>query len=380
MKVIITLLFVSYLSSTTAQNSFFVTPYSTHSNYDINQDSSLVSIPNTNQNSKLVLFLGGTNSNTNNYFALRTKVVDLGYTFINLSYPNTIPAASLSSSTNILAFDEYRQELCYGTPISAAVSVDSLNSIKTRFYNLLTYLNTNYPTQNWDDYLISNTSINWTNIIVAGHSQGAGHAAYLAKSNSVERVLMFSGLNDYSDHFSSPGNWLSTTSLTPFYKYYTYLSLLDEIVDYNKQYLNVLSVGVTGDSTHVENQDYPFNNSHNLYTTQAPGLSILNHSSPIKFSIKNNEVWTYMLTSDLTNNLSQHSMVRMNVYPNPSSDILHIDHDSKLSNNIYSILSINGNLVKTGTFKNYEIEIGNLTSGSYILIINNTLRTQFVVR
>jgi len=380
MKIILSLICLSYLINSNAQTSFFVTPFSTNSNYDINQDSSLVDYNSNLSNGKLVLFLGGTNSNTDNYTALKNKIVDLGYKFINLSYPNTVPAASLSNNTNALAFDEYRQEICYGTPLSNTVSVDSLNSIHTRFNYLLTYLNSTYPTQNWGNYLNSNTSINWDNIIVAGHSQGSGHAAYLAKSNAVDRVLMFSGLNDYSDFFSCPGNWLNEVSVTPTTKFYSYLSLLDEVVNYEKQYLNALSIGVPGDSIHVDNVTAPFNNSHNLYTTQAPGFVILNHSSPVKFSLKNHEVWTYMLTNNPTNKLEEFNLTALTIYPNPTRDIIHINYPNLGLNTSYSIYSLDGKEVKFGKIQTNEIQIKDLNPGTYLLSINKQLTRQFIVK
>jgi hypothetical protein len=54
MKLILFLLFTSYILNTTAQTSFFVTPYSTNSNYDVNQDSIAVSFDISTQNGKLV--------------------------------------------------------------------------------------------------------------------------------------------------------------------------------------------------------------------------------------------------------------------------------------------------------------------------------------
>lgn len=380
MKLILALLFACYVLNLNGQTTFFVTPNSTHSAYDINQDSSLVSFDNSIQNGKLVLFLGGTNSSTDNYAALRNKVVDLGYNFINLSYPNTVPAATLSNSTDNLAFDHYRQEICYGTPVSSAILVDTLNSIHSRVLNLLLYLDLNFPTHNWSTYLNSNTTINWINIVIAGHSQGSGHAAYLAKSNSVERVLMFAGPNDYSDYFSSAGQWLNAQSVTPNYKYYTYLSLLDEVVDYEKQYANIIALDVVGDSTHVDHITPPFNNSNHLYTTQPPGFTILNHSSPVKFSLKNYDVWTYMLTSNLTTGLHHNDSQTIHIYPNPTSDILKLNHSGTLNSSRYSIYTINGELVKQGLLKTNEIPVNRLTPGTYFLSIDQTKHTKFIVR
>ena len=380
MKIAFSIVFVWLVININAQTSLFVTPFSTNSNYAVDQDSSLVSYDANVLNGKLVLFLGGTNSNTENYAALKNKIVDLGYNFINLSYPNTVAAASLSSSENLFAFDQYRQEICYGTPISDAVSVDSLNSIHSRFLNLLNFLNSNFPAHNWNNYLNSSTTINWENIIVAGHSQGSGHAAFIAKSYSVERVLMFSGLNDYSDFYSGPGNWLSSNGVTPAYKFYAYLSLLDEAVDYEKQFANVTALGVSNDSIHVDNMDSPFNNSHNLYTTQSPGFVILNHSSPVKFSLKNHDVWTYMLSSNTTNKIKSNELPLFSIYPNPTSETIKFNYSESILNMKFSIHNLEGKLVKSGLILTNEIKVKDLKPGTYILAINNGLIKKFIVK
>ena len=90
-------------------------------------------------------------------------------------------AASLANDPDPLVFDKYRQEACFGTPVSDDVAIDSLNSIHTRAVNLLLYLDLTYPADNWGQYLATSVTLDWSRIIVGGHSQGSGHACYLAK-------------------------------------------------------------------------------------------------------------------------------------------------------------------------------------------------------
>jgi hypothetical protein len=226
-----------------------------------------------------------------------------------LSYLNSVAAASLANSNDSLVFDKYRQEVCFGTPISNDVTVDSLNSIYTRALKLIKYLDVTYPSQNWGQYLASPSSINWSKVIVGGHSQGSGHACYLAKQYLVERVLMFSGPNDYSNFFSGPANWLNQAGTTPINRHYSYLSLNDEVVAFSKQFANISGLGmfVSDDTTFVDNISSPYGNSRCLYTTQPPGLVLLNHNATIKLSTINNDVWTYMLTSTILGGLEKQS-------------------------------------------------------------------------
>ena len=283
-------------------NTVFIHPNQTDLNYAATQDSHMV-IKNTSVNfNKLFLFIGGSTSNPNSYFRITEFAGDLGYDVLNISYPNSVPAASLNASSDELAFDHFRQEICYGTNLSSAVSVDTLNSIYTRAVKLLNYLDTTYPSQNWNQYLTNTNSLNWSKIATGGHSQGAGHAAYFAKFENLDRVLMFSGPNDYSTFFSQPANWLRESGLTPMNRHYAYLSLLDEVVDFSKQLGNLEGLGLYPlfDTIHADVTLPPYGDSHCLYTTQNPGLAIFHHSSPVRNSAINQLVWEYMLTSDFS--------------------------------------------------------------------------------
>lgn len=358
--------------------TYYVKPVQTDPNYVSTEDSSVVSRNTSFQSNKLFLFIGGTGSSSStDYNALRLHSANLGFDFINLSYPNNIAPVSVSNSNDNLAFDKYRQELCFGTPISDAVTVDSLNSIYTRTLKLIQYLNLIYPSDNWGQYLATSSSLDWSKIIVGGHSQGAGHACYLAKYYPIDRVLMFSGPTDYSNYFSNSANWISQSGITPVSRHYSYLSLNDEASPYFKQYDNLLNLGmlVSDDTTHVDNISSPYGNSHCLYTTQAPGIAILNHNVPIKLSTINNNVWIYMLTSTITTGLDNNfGMIKIDIYPNPANDFIFLSSEHLQNNLTYSIYNLSGQLIKTETLtqqsEHYMIDISYLKMGLYILKAN----------
>lgn len=354
--------------------TFYVKPIQTDAAYSATEDSSAISINTSNSRNQLFLFFGGTGSSSSiNYNALRLRAANLGYHVINLSYPNSVAAASLKNNTDSLAFTKYRQELCFGTSLSSAVDVDSFNSIYTRILKTLTYLNQTFPAQNWGQYLASAHTINWSKIALGGHSQGSGHACYLAKKFKASRVLMFAGPNDFSDHFVRSANWLKAAGLTAINKHYSYLSIKDEVVNYHKQFTNISGLGMLAndDSTYVDEITSPFNNSNCLYTRQAPGIGILNHNSPTKFSTKNNEVWDYMLT-DLKPMSMPHLINHRTVhyFPNPASQEIYLDSDLKLVNSSYYIHNLKGEQLLEGKITNSEkmtIDLADLPTGFYIL-------------
>lgn len=76
------------------------------------------------------------------------------------------------------------------------------NSLKQRLGDLFAYLHTEYPTEGWNEFLMDpllfggSNFPRWDNIIVSGHSQGAGHAAYLAKTETLHGAVMISGPQD----------------------------------------------------------------------------------------------------------------------------------------------------------------------------------------
>lgn len=359
--------------------TYYVKPVDTDLGYNASEDSSAISINTGFQVNKLFLFIGGTNSSSStDYNALRLHAANLGYDFINLSYPNTVAAASLANNTDSLAFDKYRQEVCFGTPESGAVTVDTLNSIYTRTLKLIQYLDLTYPSQNWGQYLATSSTLEWSKIAVGGHSQGSGHAAYLAKQFDVERVLMFSGPNDYSNSFSRSAHWLRQAGITPVGEHFVYLSLNDEVVDFSKQFTDITGLGMltNDDTTHVDLTSSPYGNSHCLYTTQSPGIVILNHNVPIKLTSINNDVWTYMLTTPITTGIEENDpKSRIKVYPNPTSDIVHIAGFSEDNIETYSIYKLSGELIRTEPLKaqqnTLQLDLHDLPSGVYLLKVKS---------
>jgi hypothetical protein len=358
-------------------NTFYVEPVQTDINFDADQDDHLVVRNSATNNNKLFLFLGGTGSRTKAYLRISEFAGDLGYDVINLAYPNEVAAASLRNATDNLAFDHYRQEICYGTPLSDAVDVDSLNSINSRTIKLLNYLSSSYPAQSWDQYLSSPNTLDWSKIAIGGHSQGGGHAGYFAKLNNVERVLMLSSPNDFSEHFSQPANWLRIPGITPVDKHFAYLSLLDEAVDFSKQFSNLEDLGLYPlyDTIYVDNSSIPFDNSHFLYTTQAPGIVIFHHNSTVKFSALNNSVWEYMLTNEVTSSVNEQAdNRRIAVFPNPTTSDVSIIFERDLHQKDYFVRNTNGQTILVGrtTESNIlTISLSSFDNGIYFVSIEN---------
>lgn len=362
--------------------TFNVPVVSTNVNYDSNEEDHTILINTNFRNNKLFLYFGGTDASTSSYVALMNRAAEIGYDVINLSYFNDVAAASLAGNSDSLIFNQFRQEICFGTPVCDAVNIDTLNSIHQRTLYLIQYLAQTYPAHNWSQYFISSENLNWSQIAVGGHSQGSGHAAYLAKFFDVDRVLMFSGPNDYHNTYSRSANWLRTPGITGISKHFSYLSLNDEIVDYAKQYANIEGLGllVSDDSTHIDNINSPYGNSRCLYTTQPPGFVLINHNVPIKNTPVNLNVWTYMLTDISSLAASNNPPNTIQLYPNPAQTHFTLRSSENYINQEYQITSISGDVLMHNKIEQIHevIDVESLPSGSYFLTINSVAYPFFV--
>ncbi|MFT5822725.1 MAG: hypothetical protein ACI8ZM_003982 [Crocinitomix sp.] len=274
---------------------YTVAPSATDNGYETGEKEHLIFYNNETNVNKLLLLIGGSYSNPETYETFCKHAAKLGCHVISISYPNNVAAASLKESDDLYAFDNYRDELCFGNPVSDAVDVNELNSVVTRSTKLLMHLVAQYPAQNWGQYLIDGNAPNWSKIMVAGHSQGSGHACYIAKTNVVNRVLMFSGPNDYSTHFEAPGNWLSNSGVTPAASQYAFLHANDEVVPYEYQLANIRAIGVlaAADTTTLMNDLSGTYDNKNAYHTTITALT--EHGSTLGGNWRLPNFWTYLL-------------------------------------------------------------------------------------
>ena len=70
-----------------------------------------------------------------------------------------------------------------------------------------------------------------------------------------------------------------------------------------------------------------------------------------------------------SNGLEEIDPVTINIYPNPTTDILNID--GNLTFNRYQVFSINGSLLKSGFVNQNQIRTKEFTRGTYILELSN---------
>lgn len=196
--------------------------------------------PSTKDKHRLILMIQGTGATAKSCFTIDSCFAQMGYHVISIDYKNSVIATACSHSKNSGCFTDYRQEIIFGTPASDKVQVDSVNGIVNRFTKLLLYLTKHDPAGKWG-YFLKNGSPVWKQIVTAGHSQGAGHAAFLGKKYKLAGVLIFSGPQDYLVQFKEPAPWQAAKGKTNIRKYISFLHVKDPF-NFNYQVANINAI------------------------------------------------------------------------------------------------------------------------------------------
>jgi hypothetical protein len=152
----------------------------------------------TGPGANLLVFLPGTGGQPPGPIAFLHAAADAGYRVISLDY-NDEPAVAVYCPPKPPACSgNFRRMRVYGDGISLAPAIDntSAESIVNRLVKLLAYLDRQDPQQKWGNYL-ENGAPTWDRIALAGQSQGAGMAAYIAKEHVLARVILFSSPWDF---------------------------------------------------------------------------------------------------------------------------------------------------------------------------------------
>lgn len=187
---------------------------------------------------RLVLFLGGSKSRPGFYERFSDLASTLGNNVVDLRYPNRFVASSCPAPQPATAAALGAQDRCFaavrggtlfgtgsrygdppkpdvGWPKTADVGIP--DSVIGRLVSLLQH-------QGWTRYLTPGDGHSpyglgphaypdWSKIIVAGHSQGAGHALFIAKRFKVPRAVLLSGPDDSPG--GRPATWAAAVGRTP---------------------------------------------------------------------------------------------------------------------------------------------------------------------
>jgi pimeloyl-ACP methyl ester carboxylesterase len=160
----------------------------------------------------LLVFMTGTGGNPGSVSTFLTVAAGQGYRTIALAY-NDVPAvvALCPPDPDPACSAKVRQKRIFGDNVSRLIDDSPAESIVNRLVKLLVKLDHDHPSAGWSQYLAGDTP-KWERIVVAGHSQGAGMAAYIAQRKRVARVVLFSSPWDYYGRNRQLAPWVSAGS------------------------------------------------------------------------------------------------------------------------------------------------------------------------
>ncbi len=215
---------------------------------------------------RLFVFLPGTGGQPAHVQLIEQTGSAQGYHAIGLMYPNTPSVGSLcDASTDPNAHWDVRREIITGQDLSPLLAVNASECIEHRLSALLTYLNSAYPTEHWGQYL-SGGQADWTKIVIAGHSQGGGHAGVIAKLHPVVRAVCFSSPADWRNDVNLPASWYAAAGATPTSLFYGFSHVQDELVTWPLVTANWAALGLDayGAMVSVDAATAPYSGSHRL--------------------------------------------------------------------------------------------------------------------
>jgi hypothetical protein len=156
----------------------------------------------------LLVFMTGTGGSPDNVSDFLKVAAGQGYRVIALTY-NDVPAVVglCPQDPDPGCSAKVRQKRVFGDNVTSLIDDSREESIVNRLVKLLVKLDHDHPSDGWSQYLVGDTP-RWERIAVAGHSQGAGMAAYIAQRSRVARVVLFSSPWDYYSRSQQIAPWV----------------------------------------------------------------------------------------------------------------------------------------------------------------------------
>lgn len=190
--------------------------------------------PEVTPRGKLLVFLPGTQGRPSQYTYILRSGASRGFHAMGINYPNQTAMGSLCQfSVDPECYWTARTEVVFGngTPVSGQAAVSRADSIVNRVNKLLSWLRNNYPNEGWEQFLRADGTVEWSKVVLAGHSQGGGHVGVLVKTVVLSRAVYFSSPEDWDELTDRPARWTTNRpNVTPSNQQYGFGSDFDTLV------------------------------------------------------------------------------------------------------------------------------------------------------
>jgi hypothetical protein len=179
----------------------------------------------TDSGGPLLLFLPATRARPADYQLFLSAALRDGYHVLGLDYWNLGKTLSGTCEADPHCYGQVQRNRFDGTRPSRFSSVQPAGSIVSRFRDAIAYLDDHDPDGGWGRFVQGDSDIAWHDIVVAGHSQGGGEAAYIAHIRPVQGALMFS--SPVESLGSEHAAWMDRPGRTPVARMYA----IDDVRD-----------------------------------------------------------------------------------------------------------------------------------------------------
>jgi pimeloyl-ACP methyl ester carboxylesterase len=196
--------------------------------------------PQGTPNGKLAVVFHGSSANPQAHLEMASSLSSIGYHVIVLRYSASVGTQSACPDSVALTDPDchraFRSEVVFGAGVpdndgqarnSPATVVSASDSVVNRLLKLVEYLTVHNPSGGWQTFQAVGggascaltdsrygdvCDLDWTKVVLMGHSQGAGTALYLSKFYPVDHVGMTSGPYDaflVGDGAFTPAAWIA---------------------------------------------------------------------------------------------------------------------------------------------------------------------------
>jgi len=239
---------------------------------------------------RLIVFLPGTQGRPDQYSSILRAGATRGFHAIGLNYANqTAMGTYCQNSADRECYWNARNVVVFGdgTPVTGQSPVTKADSVVNRLEKLLAWMHTTYPVEGWGQFLLANSTVDWSKVVVAGHSQGGGHAGVLAKTVALSRAVYLSSPADWYDTTNTAAGWTRTRpNVTPANQQFGFGSDDDVLVPNAYAFTHWDGFGMPRPATgpvRVETGAPPYAESRQLRTALAPNPASSNLSNALRY-------------------------------------------------------------------------------------------------
>jgi hypothetical protein len=228
-------------------------------------------------NGKLVVFLPGSGGKAACCTDFLQTAAGLGFHVIGLTYDNATAVGSRCLD-NLSCYGEVRQNVFNGTDPTLDSALTVHDGIEARLMAMVRYLARKYPHEQWGRF-VTGAKPTYGDIVMSGHSQGGGEAAFIGSERRLLGVISLSSPPDTnSEH--QPASWLFSVphGATPLSRYFSFVHTGDPFLYRILADWKAMNLSSFGPIASVDDTAAPYGGSHELMSSfPLPAVLLATH-------------------------------------------------------------------------------------------------------